>query len=81
MLDSYKSRCFTSPVLHSTVLNEDIMSQTEQVNFRLPVELRDWLRQQKDRNRSSVTSEIVRAIQERKDRMEFKPSGDIGAAA
>lgn len=46
------------------------MSDTEQVNFRLPVDLRDWLRQQKDRNRSSVTSEIVRALQERRERVE-----------
>lgn len=70
MLDSYKSPCFTSPVLHSTVLREDTMSETEQVNFRLPVELRDWLRQQKERNRSSVTSEIVRALQERRERVQ-----------
>ncbi|HHA2912823.1 TPA: Arc family DNA-binding protein [Stenotrophomonas maltophilia] len=57
------------------------MSDTEQVNFRLPVELRDWLRDQKKRNRSSVTSEIVRAIQERRERVEFKPAGSIGEAA
>lgn len=50
------------------------MSDTEQVNFRLPVELRDWLRGQKSRNRSSVTSEIVRAIQERRERVEFSPA-------
>lgn len=57
------------------------MKDTEQVNFRLPIELRDWLREQKDQNRSSVTSEIVRAIQERKQRVEFKPSGSFGETA
>lgn len=46
------------------------MSDTEQVNFRIPVALRDWLKEQKQRNRSSVTSEIVRALQERKERVE-----------
>jgi|GEM_PF-5938043 len=46
------------------------MKDTEQVNFRLPLALREWLNDQKVKNRSSVTSEIVRAIQERKERVE-----------
>ncbi|MEN1996814.1 Arc family DNA-binding protein [Stenotrophomonas bentonitica] len=46
------------------------MKDTEQVNFRLPIALRDWLKEQKEKNRSSVTSEIVRALQERKERVE-----------
>lgn len=42
----------------------------EQINVRIPVELREWLNGQKDRNKSSLSSEVVRAIQERRERVE-----------
>ncbi|WP_447896738.1 Arc family DNA-binding protein [Stenotrophomonas acidaminiphila] len=43
-----------------------------QVNFRLPHDLRTWLEAQKEKNRRSLTAEIVIAIQERKERAEQK---------
>ncbi|HED4877396.1 TPA: Arc family DNA-binding protein [Stenotrophomonas maltophilia] len=39
-----------------------------QVKFRLPVELKAWVEQQAAKNRSSMTSEVVRAIRERMER-------------
>lgn len=48
------------------------MKGDEQINVRIPVDLRGWLRQQQERNRSSLTSEVVRAIRERKDRVELQ---------
>lgn len=46
------------------------MRDDEQINVRIPPDLRDWLRQQKERNRSSLSSEVTRAIAERRDRCE-----------
>lgn len=46
------------------------MAAMTQVNFRIPVTLRDWLNAEKAKNRSSITSELVRCIQERKERVE-----------
>lgn len=48
------------------------MRGDEQINIRVPTDLRSWLMEQKEKNRSSLTSEVVRAIQERKDRCEQK---------
>lgn len=44
--------------------------EVEQINVRIPVDLREWLKDQQARNRSSLTSEVVRAVRERKDRVE-----------
>lgn len=46
------------------------MEKTEQTNVRLPSELKHWLKEQQLRNRSSLSSEVVRSIRERKDRVE-----------
>ena len=41
-----------------------------QINVRIPVDLREWLREQRDKNRSSLTSEVVRALRERQERVQ-----------
>lgn len=46
------------------------MEQAEQTNVRIPVDLKVWLKEQQARNRSSLTSEVVRSVRERKDRVE-----------
>ncbi|WDI91918.1 Arc family DNA-binding protein [Xanthomonas campestris] len=48
------------------------MRTDEQINVRIPVDLREWLRTERDKNRSSLTSEVVRALRERKERAEQK---------
>ena len=39
-----------------------------QIKLRMPAELKDWIDRQADLNRSSKSSEIVRAIRERMER-------------
>lgn len=46
------------------------MRTDEQINVRIPVDLREWLRKQREKNRSSLTSEVVRALQKRRERVE-----------
>lgn len=46
------------------------MRTDQQINVRLPADLRAWLNKEREKNRSSLTSEVVRAIQERKERCE-----------
>lgn len=41
-----------------------------QVNIRLPFQLRSWIRREAKRNGSTQTSEIVRAIRERKEQVD-----------
>lgn len=48
------------------------MKNDEQINVRVPTDLRAWLKRQQELNRSSLTSEVVRAIRERRDRVEQK---------
>ena len=43
-----------------------------QIKLRLPVELKDWIDWQAEKNRSSKSSEIVRSIRERMDRAELE---------
>ena len=52
-----------------------------QFKLRIPAELKAWLDEQAEKNRSSLSSEVVRSIRERRERVEFKASGSIGAAA
>ncbi len=46
------------------------MKNDPQVKLRLPPDLKDWIDQQAEANRSSKGSEIVRAVRERKERCE-----------
>ncbi len=41
-----------------------------QFKIRMPAEMKDWIDRQADLNRSSMSSEIVRCIRERKERVE-----------
>lgn len=43
-------------------------SNPEQINVRIPGDLRAWLRQQTQLNRSSLSSEVTRCIRERMSR-------------
>ena len=43
---------------------------TQQMNIRLPREICVWLMSEKEKNRSSLTSEVTRAVRERKQRVE-----------
>lgn len=48
------------------------MGAATQVNFRIPTDLKEWLEAQKEKNRRSLTAEIVIAVMERKERVEQK---------
>ncbi|MDV3515168.1 Arc family DNA-binding protein [Stenotrophomonas sp. C1657] len=56
-------------------------SDDPQFKLRLPRDVRDWIGCQAAQNRSSKSSEIIRSIRERMDRVEFKATGSIGEAA
>lgn len=46
------------------------MSRSDpQVNIRIPADIREWLIAQSRENGSSQTSEVIRAIRERMDRV------------
>jgi Arc/MetJ-type ribon-helix-helix transcriptional regulator len=47
------------------------------ITIRLPQELKSWLAQQAQRNASSQSSEIVRAVRERMERTSGKKQQDI----
>lgn len=52
-------------------------SNPEQINVRIPGDLRAWLRQQTQLNRSSLSSEVTRCIRERMSR-NAPERGDAG---
>lgn len=55
------------------------MSRSDsQVNWRIPCDLKEWIDQQAELNRSSKSSELTRAVRERKERVE---SEQLKAAA
>ncbi|WP_411887343.1 Arc family DNA-binding protein [Hydrocarboniphaga effusa] len=43
-----------------------------QFKLRLPPDLKEWIDQQSQINRSSKSSEIIRSVRERMERMELK---------
>lgn len=43
-----------------------------QAKVRLPTDLKEWIAAQSQINRSSQNSEVVRAVRERKERVEMK---------
>jgi predicted transcriptional regulator len=45
-------------------------TQHPQVNFRIPGDLRDWLKQRASAMRRTVTAELIVAIEEHRDRIE-----------
>jgi len=49
---------------------------TPQIAVRIPVDLKEWLRQEAQRNQSSQNSELVRALRERKDRLDGRRGPD-----
>jgi len=50
----------------------------EQLNFRIPVGLRDWLKAQAARSRRSMTAEVVVALEQYKARQEQRqPQGAV----
>lgn len=49
------------------------MLDRKPLQLRLPPDLKDWLQAEAARNISSQNSEVVRAIRERKDRIEQQP--------
>ncbi|WP_394060668.1 Arc family DNA-binding protein [Xanthobacter autotrophicus] len=50
------------------------MRTDQQIKFRVPSAMADWLRDQAKRNGASLNSEVLRCIRERMDRM-VGPSG------
>lgn len=45
-----------------------------QIKLRLPQDLKQWVGQQAELNRSTQNSEVVRAVRERKERCEQRPA-------
>ncbi|WP_425603467.1 Arc family DNA-binding protein [Stenotrophomonas maltophilia] len=56
-------------------------SEDPQFKLRLPRDVRDWIGCQAAQNRSSKSSEIIRSIRERMDRVGLRPSDSVGEAA
>ncbi|MDF4024116.1 Arc family DNA-binding protein [Luteibacter sp. PPL201] len=48
------------------------MRHDKQINVRIPDEDLEWLKSEMQRNRRSLTSEVVLAIQEKRERTEKK---------
>lgn len=50
------------------------MDDRKPVQLRLPVDLKEWIEAQAEKNGSSQNSEIVRAVRERMERVEAATS-------
>lgn len=61
---------FCTTVVHEGCdMHEERFSQAK---VRLPTDLKEWIAAQSQINRSSQNSEVVRAVRERKERVEMK---------